>query len=79
MTGIDVIGITPTEDKITRMVAQSTAIEGGRVLLPERAEWLEVFQNEVLQFPNGNHDDQIDSMSQALSWIRERDYIGVYL
>jgi len=78
MSGIDVIGITPTEDKITRMVAQSTAIEGGRVLLPERSEWLEVFQNEVLQFPNANHDDQIDSMSQALSWIRERDHIGVY-
>jgi phage terminase large subunit-like protein len=27
------------------------------------AAWLEDFRLEVLQFPRGRHDDQIDSMS----------------
>jgi phage terminase large subunit-like protein len=27
---------------------------------------------ELLAFPGGKHDDQVDSISQALTWIRER-------
>ncbi len=34
------------------------------VLLPKRAPWLQNFQTEILQFPHGRHDDQVDSLSQ---------------
>ena len=27
------------------------------------------FQTEILQFPAGKHDDQVDSLSQFLMWI----------
>ena len=27
---------------------------------------------ELLAFPAGRHDDQVDSISQALTWIRDR-------
>ena len=50
------------------MSAQSAKIEEGRVLLPEKAPWLQDFQAEVLQFPQGRYDDQVDSMSQYLGW-----------
>ncbi len=63
------IGITPEGDKVTRMLAPSAKIEAGYVLLPERAPWLQDFQTEVLQFPRGRHDDQVDSLSQFLMWI----------
>jgi hypothetical protein len=52
-----------------RMSAQSAKIEAGEVLLPLDAKWLKDFRNEVLAFPHGSHDDQIDSMSQALSYM----------
>ncbi len=39
------------------------------VLLPESAAWLQDFQTEILQFPHGRHDDQVDSLSQFLAWV----------
>ena len=67
------IGIKPEGDKTTRMSAQSAKIEAGQVLLPESAPWLEDFKTELLQFPNGKYDDQVDSMSQYLGWQSQRD------
>ncbi|MDX3909647.1 MAG: phage terminase large subunit [Sphingobium sp.] len=58
----------PKADKITRMYAQANAIEQGRVFLPREAPWLAVLKTELLQFPNGRHDDQVDSISQFLEW-----------
>ncbi len=69
------IGITPEGDKVTRMLAPSAKIEARYVLLPERAPWLQDFQTEILQFPAGKHDDQVDSLSQFLNWVlRPRRY-----
>jgi len=70
--GIQPIAIAPEGDKITRMSVQSARIEAGHVLIPQAASWLGEFQREILAFPNGRYDDQIDSLSQALSWIFRR-------
>ncbi len=64
----------PTVDKITRMEQQTPKIEAGRVFLPKEAPWLHEFKVEVLAFPNSKHDDQIDSLSQFLSWIGNRQW-----
>ena len=58
--------INPKPDKVQRMSAQSAKIEAGYVRLPPKASWLERFLHEVAAFPNGKHDDQVDSMSQLL-------------
>ena len=63
------IAVTPEGDKITRMSAQSAKIEAGQVHLPATAPWLGDFKTELNAFPNGRHDDQVDSLSQFLSWI----------
>ena len=62
------IGIKTQDNKIIRMQAQTAKIEAGYVSLPETAPWLDDFRTEVLQFPRGRHDDQVDSMSQYLGW-----------
>ena len=62
------IAILPEGDKTMRMLPQTAKIEAGHVFLPKSAPWLDAFRREVLQFPNGRHDDQIDSLSQYLSW-----------
>jgi predicted phage terminase large subunit-like protein len=66
------IAVTPKGSKVERMSVQSHRIEAGDVRLPERAPWLEVFQAEVLAFPQGRHDDQIDALSQLLAWTERQ-------
>ncbi len=71
------IPIEPEADKLTRAAAQSVAIESGQVYLPRQAAWLADLRAEIVQFPNGRHDDQIDSISQYLGWIRRPKPGGV--
>ena len=71
------IPVRPEGDKIVRMEAQTATIEAGHVLLPEHASWLDDFQTEVLAFPYGRHDDQVDSLSQFLGWATSRGASGL--
>jgi predicted phage terminase large subunit-like protein len=71
-TQLPVIAITPHGDKITRASAVSAMIEAGRVRLPRHAAWLTDFEGEIMHFPNGTHDDQVDGLSQYLDWVRSR-------
>lgn len=72
-TNLPLIAISPREDKITRAAQASVMAEGGRIFLPEEAEWLADFEAELANFPNGTHDDQVDSLSQAMIWWRGRE------
>jgi predicted phage terminase large subunit-like protein len=69
------LGRKPEGSKTDRMVAESAKIEAGHVHLPRQAEWLDTFLLELLAFPNGRHDDQIDSVSQFLKWAALRTYL----
>jgi len=60
----------PTMDKIMRLHAQTTAIENGFVYIPETAPWLVEYLHEISVFPNGKHDDQVDSTAQFLDWFK---------
>lgn len=62
------IGIKPDGDKLVRMEAQCARFEAGQVHLPKEAPWLGEFLHELLAFPNGRHDDQVDSTSMFLGW-----------
>ena len=50
----------------------SAVFEAGRVLLPEDAPWAAEYRRELLGFPGGRHDDQVDSTTQVLIWAEER-------
>ena len=65
----------PGQDKIMRMFACCNLIENGLLYLPEKADWLTDYRNELTVFPNGKYDDQVDSTSQALDWIK-RGYLA---
>ncbi len=62
----------PQYDKVTRAHTQSGTIESGAVHLPRKTPWLDAFKTECLQFPDGAHDDQVDSMIQFLMWLDEK-------
>jgi predicted phage terminase large subunit-like protein len=64
--GIHAIPVKPTADKVMRMNAHTARIEAGCVHLPRLASWLDDFRKELMEFPVGTHDDQVDALSQAL-------------
>jgi predicted phage terminase large subunit-like protein len=62
------IAVKPERDKVARMAIQTGKFEAGQVVLPVRAPWLATFEAELFAFPGSKHDDQIDSVSQALGY-----------
>ena len=60
-----------TMDKIMRMHSVSSTIENGFIHIPVDAGWLAEYVHEMASFPAGKYDDQVDSTSQALDWVKE--------
>lgn len=65
-----VVPINPEGGKIARANAVSASIESGNVYLPEKADWLYDYINELVAFPNAEHDDDVDCTTQALNRLR---------
>jgi predicted phage terminase large subunit-like protein len=70
---LDVVGRKPDTDKVTRMSRQQGRFEAGRILLPTEAPWLAEFENELLAFPSGRYDDQVDALLLFLEWFAQHE------
>jgi predicted phage terminase large subunit-like protein len=57
-------------DKIARVHSVTPLIEAGKVYLPKEAHWLKGFLDEMEEFPNGEFDDTVDSVSQFLNAMK---------
>ena len=69
-TRLPIIAIEPEGDKLTRANEVSATVEAGLVYLPETAPWLMDYESELLGFPLAPNDDQVDSTTQFLRWVR---------
>ena len=69
--GLPVRPIKPTGDKGMRMRVHTPTLEAGKVLLKKDAPWLDDFRSEILAFPYGKHDDQVDALSQLMTWAED--------
>jgi len=74
--GIPLQEYTPSKgnDKIARVNAISDLFASGMVWCPE-TRWAEELMEELASFPNGDHDDLVDSSSQALLRFRQGGFI----
>ena len=63
-------------DKEARLMGVVHLIEAGRVWLPASASWVEEFIDECAAFPGGQHDDQVDQMTQALEYMELHSAVG---
>ena len=70
-TRFPIIAVKSDSDKQSRAQAITPIIEAGKVFLPENAPWVQDFLDEMSSFPNGLHDDIVDSTSQALNHLRQ--------
>jgi predicted phage terminase large subunit-like protein len=74
--GIPVQEFSPSKgnDKIARLNSVADIFASGRVWVPN-TNWAEELVEEVASFPSGEHDDLVDSMSQALMRYRRGGFI----
>ena len=74
--GIPVQNFVPSKgaDKIARVNACTPLFSGGYVWVPE-TNWGEELVDEVTDFPNGEHDDLVDSTTQALMRFRQGGFL----
>ena len=68
-----IILIEPKGSKEARASAASVMFEGGNVYIPNPKEniFVNTFITELLQFPKGANDDQVDSATQAINRIKQ--------
>ena len=76
-SGLPVIELKPDADKYTRAIPAAARYESGTVYHLEGAHWLNDLEAELLAFPNGAHDDQVDVISyavymQAWGYLKEK-------
>lgn len=76
--GIPVDEFTPTRgnDKIARLNAVTDLFASGAVWVPDR-RWAKDVVEEVVAFPVGEHDDYVDTMTQALLRFRNGGFISL--
>ncbi len=76
--GIPMSEYTPSKgnDKISRVNAISDLFASGMVWCPD-TRWAEEVVDELASFPNGEHDDLVDSSSQALMRFRLGGFISI--
>jgi predicted phage terminase large subunit-like protein len=77
-TGIPLSEYTPSkgQDKIARVNAISDLFASGVVWCPE-TRWADELMEDMAAFPNGDHDDLVDSASQALLRFRQGGFIPI--
>ncbi len=62
-TTLPAVAVDPQgHDKVSRAQTTTVYFETGRVLFPERALWLDVFEDELVMFPEAANDDQVDGV-----------------
>ena len=60
-------------DKITRAKLSTPRVEAGNLIIPNESvfPWAKSFLDELCGFPLGQHDDRVDTWSQADRYFRE--------
>jgi len=71
----DVPGLMPIEpdgSKVSRAHAVTALWAAGNVYIPAEDEcaWVRDFVDELVSFPASGHDDQVDTMTQALRYLK---------
>lgn len=60
---INLVEVTPAVDKEQRAQSIAGRVAMGKVYFPRVSLWTEKAINELLAFPNGNHDDFVDALA----------------
>lgn len=70
MEGLTVRALRADKDKVTRSIPAQVRMQAGQIWFPEQAMWLREFEHELVSFPRGTHDDQVDCLSYAAAEVQ---------
>lgn len=70
---LPIIAIKADGDKKSRAVAASSQAAAGKIWIPRGQPWAAAYLQEMCTFPKGKYNDQVDSTSQFINWIRSCD------
>ena len=73
-----VVGINPQGGKIARAQAVIPLYEAQRVSFPSNAVWLDRFINQLADFPSAKNDDEVDAMTQALTYLENHSHTAQF-
>ncbi|MEQ8716694.1 MAG: phage terminase large subunit [Acidimicrobiales bacterium] len=69
--GYTVHSVRPTDPKTVRAAPVASAAETGRVRIVAGG-WNDAFLDEIVMFPDGAHDDQVDALTGAYGWLASK-------
>jgi len=72
------IGRRSNLSKVVRMAQHEGRFEAGLVLFPREAPWLADLEAELLAFPSGRYDDQVDAFLLFFDWFAQADRLPTY-
>ena len=67
-------------DKIVRSATAAIRVQAGQIFFPMRSPstpWMDEFEKELSEFPSGDHDDQVDTLSLAAEGVYQVNFIGL--
>lgn len=71
-------------DKMQRLQITAAIFAAKRVWLPESElhkgyvkDWVEGFLSQICAFPDSQHDDYVDSATQAMRWLKDMQWLDI--
>lgn len=74
--GVVMRWLNPDGNKIARAETAVALSEQGRIYVPDEAEWLDDYLEELCTFPSAQHDDMVDVTSYAAGEVVKRAVRG---
>ena len=64
--GLPIRELKAESDKVTRALPAAARMESGSIYFMQDLQGLDEFEDELLSFPKGKYDDQVDCLSYAV-------------
>lgn len=82
--GVPVVAYTPTSDKVARAHQAAPVLELGVLWVPESKKnpgqyvtWAQPLLKQLAKFPNAEHDDLVDTSTQAIIFFKDNGLLGL--
>ena len=77
-TSLPIVKLKADKDKFSRALPLSAKMESGIVYYPVESMWYSDLEKEMLQFPAGEHDDQVDALAYGILQTSSRNKLQAY-
>lgn len=69
LAGLPLVGLKANADKTSRLISVSRFFESGKIYFLQNANKIQDLHDQLMEFPNGAHDDMVDAMVYAIRML----------